>query len=256
MTQPSGSSGKVSGGDWGVLNGCLVEGDPEQQKRQREVRRRALVLSVALQSVVVAAIVLVPLFGKPARIALANVTPLPPYYSRPAPRPITDVQPQQRPRVNTCRICAPRSIPPTIVYHEAARPDDPQGEPRIDAIEIPGATSLLPNSRVAEPPPPPTSGDRTPIVHITHISPAMLTHRVEPVYPALARQIGRSGRVELRAVIATDGSIQSLEAVGGDPLFYSSAMEAVRQWRYTPTVLNGLQVEVDTYITVIYNVQR
>jgi periplasmic protein TonB len=84
----------------------------------------------------------------------------------------------------------------------------------------------------------------------------MLTHRVEPVYPALARQIGRSGRVELRAVIATDGSIQSLEAVGGDPLFYSSALEAVRQWRYTPTVLNGLQVEVDTYITVIYNVQR
>src|ERR1700688_4476053 len=80
----------------GVLNGCLVEGDPEQQMRQRKVRRRALVLSVALQSIAVAAIVLVPLLGKPARIALANVTPLPPYYSRPvqqrtavpqAPRP-------------------------------------------------------------------------------------------------------------------------------------------------------------------------
>ena len=84
----------------------------------------------------------------------------------------------------------------------------------------------------------------------------MLTHRVEPVYPTLARQIGRSGHVELRAIIAADGSMQSLEAVGGDPMFFQSALEAVRQWRYTPTLLNGRQVEVDTYITVIYNMQR
>jgi periplasmic protein TonB len=257
MTQPAGSPGQVSGGDLGVLNGCLVEGDLEQQKRQRMLRRRALILSVAVQSIVVAAIVLVPLFGRPARIALANVTPLPPYYSRPAPRAITEAQPQQPPPVNTRRFWETLSIPPTIAFHEAPRSDDGQGEPRLDAISIPGATETPLNSRnVSVPPPPPPGGDRTHIVHITHISPAMLTHRVEPVYPALARQIGRSGRVELRAVIAADGTIQSLEAVAGDPLFYSSALEAVRQWRYTPTVLNGLQVEVDTYITVIYNVQR
>jgi periplasmic protein TonB len=84
----------------------------------------------------------------------------------------------------------------------------------------------------------------------------MLTHRVEPVYPTLAKQIGRSGRVELRAVISEDGSIQSLEAVAGDPMFFQSALEAVRQWRYTPTLLNGRRMEVDTYITVIYNMQR
>ena len=74
----------------------------------------------------------------------------------------------------------------------------------------------------------------------------MLTRRIEPIYPTLPRQLGRSGRVELRAIIATDGTIQSLQ----------SALEAVRQWRYTPTVLNGRVVEVDTYITVIYNKQR
>jgi len=84
----------------------------------------------------------------------------------------------------------------------------------------------------------------------------MLTHRVEPIYPTLPKQLGRSGRVELRAIIATDGAIQSLQVVGGDPLFYQSAMDAVRQWRYTPTVLNGQTVEVDTYITVIYNLTR
>ena len=91
---------------------------------------------------------------------------------------------------------------------------------------------------------------------MTHIDPAMLTRRIEPIYPTLPRQLGRSGRVELRAIIATDGTIQSLQVVGGDPLFFQSALEAVRQWRYTPTVLNGRIVEVDTYITVIYNIQR
>jgi len=84
----------------------------------------------------------------------------------------------------------------------------------------------------------------------------MLIHRVEPVYPALARQLGRAGRVELRAVIATDGTIQSLQVVSGDPLFYQSAIDAVRQWRYRPTVLNGEPVEIDTFITVIYNIDR
>jgi protein TonB len=90
----------------------------------------------------------------------------------------------------------------------------------------------------------------------TQISAAMLIHRVEPVYPTLARQIGRAGRVELRAVIATDGSIQSLQVVSGNPLFYQSALDAVRQWRYRPTVLNGEPVEIDTFISVIYNIDR
>ena len=84
----------------------------------------------------------------------------------------------------------------------------------------------------------------------------MLIHRVEPVYPTLARQTRRVGRVELRAIIATDGTIQSLQVISGDPLFYQSAMEAVRQWRYRPTVLKGEPVEIDTFISVIYNMDR
>jgi TonB family protein len=81
----------------------------------------------------------------------------------------------------------------------------------------------------------------------------MLSFRVEPVYPALPKQLHREGRVELRAVIATDGSIQLLEAVSGDPLFYQSALSAVREWRYHPTILNGVPVEVDTHIIVVYS---
>lgn len=81
----------------------------------------------------------------------------------------------------------------------------------------------------------------------------MLIHRVEPVYPVLAKQTHREGRVELRAIIGTDGTIRSLQIVSGDPLFLMSAKEAVEQWRYKPTVLNGQPVEIDTYITVIYS---
>ena len=246
---------QVSRNHSGVLDGCLVEGDPEHEWRQRKVRRRALVLSVALQSIVVAAIVLVPLLGKPARIAFANVTPVAPYYSRPVPRQASVAQPPSRRDVNTCRFCPGRTIPPNIVFHDPAPPDNGNDAPPV-GINIPG-TFAPPSTNPAAAPAPPQSAPETPrVVRVTHIDPAMLTHRLEPVYPALAKQIGRSGRVELRAIIAVDGTIQSLEVVGGDPMFFPSALEAVRQWRYTPTVLNGQNVQVDTYITVIYNLRR
>jgi len=80
----------------------------------------------------------------------------------------------------------------------------------------------------------------------------MVIHRVEPIYPPLGRQLRREGRVELHAVISTDGSIQSLEVVSGDPLFFQSALAAVREWRYRPTILDGQPVEIDTHISVIY----
>ncbi len=84
----------------------------------------------------------------------------------------------------------------------------------------------------------------------------MLIRRVEPVYPPLPKQIHKEGRVELHAIIATDGTIQSLEIVGGDPMFFQSALDAVSQWRYRPTILNGQPVQIDTHITVIYTMQH
>jgi protein TonB len=91
---------------------------------------------------------------------------------------------------------------------------------------------------------------------MTHLESAMLVHRVEPVYPALARQTLREGQVELHAIIATDGTIVSLQVVNGDALFLRSAVDAVSQWRYRPTVLNGQPVEIETYITVIYTLHH
>ena len=85
---------------------------------------------------------------------------------------------------------------------------------------------------------------------------AQLIRRVEPAYPRLAIQIHREGRVELHAIISTDGTIESLEVISGDPFFIQSALFAVRQWRYRPTILNGRPVEVDTHITVIYTLSH
>jgi len=97
---------------------------------------------------------------------------------------------------------------------------------------------------------------RPQIVRVTTVDPAMLIRRVEPVYPALAKQTRREGRVELRAIIGTDGTIQYLQIVASDPLFDISARDAVQQWRYRPTILNGQPVEIDTYITVVYTLQH
>jgi periplasmic protein TonB len=79
---------------------------------------------------------------------------------------------------------------------------------------------------------------------------AQLINRVEPVYPRIAAVSGIQGQVKLHAIIARDGSIQSLNAISGHPLLVRAALEAVEQWRYRPYVLNGETVEVETFITV------
>jgi periplasmic protein TonB len=82
------------------------------------------------------------------------------------------------------------------------------------------------------------------------VSEGLLVHQVRPVYPPLARSARIQGSVVLQAVIGKDGSIQNLRLVSGHPMLTSSAMEAVKQWKYKPYFLNGEPVEVDTQITV------
>lgn len=79
---------------------------------------------------------------------------------------------------------------------------------------------------------------------------ARLLHRVDPVYPPIARQARISGTVELTGVIGIDGRIRELQVVHGHPFLAKAALEAVRQWTYEPTLLNGAAVEVIAPITV------
>jgi protein TonB len=85
---------------------------------------------------------------------------------------------------------------------------------------------------------------------------AKLVKKVIPVYPSLARQVRISGKVELLGVIARDGTIQHLQVVSGHPLLVQAALEAVRQWIYSPTLLNGQAMEVIAPISVNFTLAQ
>jgi TonB family protein len=82
---------------------------------------------------------------------------------------------------------------------------------------------------------------------------ANLINKVQPVYPAEAKKQRVSGNVRLHVVIGRDGSVAFVEALSGDPLLQGAAIDAVRQWRYRPTTLQGEPVEIDTSIDVIFS---
>jgi protein TonB len=81
---------------------------------------------------------------------------------------------------------------------------------------------------------------------------ANLIRQVTPVYPPIAKTAHISGTVVLHAIISKDGTIEQLEYISGPPLLMKNAMDAVRQWRYRPTMLNGEPVEVDTTVSVVF----
>ena len=85
-----------------------------------------------------------------------------------------------------------------------------------------------------------------------NVASAKLINKVQPVYPPLARQTRISGTVRLHAILGKDGTVQQLETISGHPLLIQAALDAVHQWRYEPTLLNGEPVEVDTTIDVIF----
>ncbi len=246
-----------------VFAGCLVDGDPQQHAQELHTRRRSLTISLAVQLLALAAIVVIPLLGTPVWTAMKVVTPMPPY--GPSVRPHAGRSRPTPPEPKATQIFLPPANP------SPRRPSGNEsvndGSPQFDGPSAPISDDATPGVcagsgcipvaglRTAPPPPLQSTPPRGPL-HVTHLDPALLIHRVEPRYPALMIQLRRDGRVELHAIIARDGSIQSLEAVSGDPLFYQSALDAVSQWRYKPTTLNGEPVEIDTYISVIYSLNR
>ena len=85
---------------------------------------------------------------------------------------------------------------------------------------------------------------------------AMIVSKVPPVYPAAAKEAGVSGVVHLPAIIGKDGRVQELHALSGPPLLIQAAIDAVRQWVYRPTLLNGNPVEVETTIDINFTLNQ
>jgi periplasmic protein TonB len=79
-----------------------------------------------------------------------------------------------------------------------------------------------------------------------------LIHKVDPEYPQGANGKRLSGTVRLHVLITNDGSVGQLEVISGDSVLARAALDAVRQWKYRPVVLNGDPVEVDTTIDVVF----
>jgi len=113
----------------------------------------------------------------------------------------------------------------------------------------------------APPPPPPPKKDAPPpppsrIKVGGNVQQAKLVRQPRPTYPPLAKQARIQGVVRLSAVIAKDGTIQELSVISGHPLLAPAALEAVRQWVYQPTTLNGEPVEVSTQIDVNFTLSQ
>ena len=100
------------------------------------------------------------------------------------------------------------------------------------------------------PPPPKATPSRIRVGG--NVQAARMIRQIMPVYPPIAKTAHISGTVILHAVIGKDGTVQDLQYVSGPPLLMKNAMDAVKQWRYQPTQLNGDPVEVDTTISVVF----
>jgi len=85
------------------------------------------------------------------------------------------------------------------------------------------------------------------------VSQGLLIRRVQPNYPPLAKQARIQGQVVLQAEISKDGTIQNLQLISGHPMLAPAAIEAVKQWRYKPYLLNGEPVAVETTVLVNFS---
>lgn len=221
----------------------------------------AAVLSFAFQALVLSVFVLLPLIYTNA-LPVGNLktwieVPQPP--GRAAPQPPQPHQVAQHPTSNYVEGVMVQ--PHTIPLHVGHVVDPADTSSSVD--EGPGVIGMPPgtgtNNRViadiighavgnAAPPAPRPS--LTSVRLTSQITEGLLIRKVTPSYPKLAMIARQQGSVILEATIARDGSIENLRAVSGPPLLLGAAIDAVRQWRYRPYLLNNQPVEVETQITV------
>ncbi|HEX4643042.1 MAG TPA: TonB family protein [Candidatus Acidoferrales bacterium] len=246
-----------------VLGRCLVEGDPESTASARSRRRKTFGASLAIEILLLALLVAIPLLTSVAQPRLRK--DLPPDITfirgRHDRNPIQHARPTS-PEHTRAPIWseaqeifnAPRPVhQPEEADGDDRAPDMPGGE------VVPGALEAAELNRSAFVPPahvePPAHPEKRIVKVSEGVLEAQLISRIEPQYPFIAMETKTEGTVRLHAIISRDGRITFLDVLSGHPLLVKAALDAVRQWRYRPTMLNGEPVEVETSITVIFRLR-
>lgn len=228
----------------------------ESGGKLKTTRGRTTTFSFILEAVIVGVMVLIPLLFTEAlpkaQLMMALVAPPPPPPPPPPPAQVHIVKQVQTDIVNG-QLRTPTKIPKKveIIKEEEAPPPSmgvvggvPGGMPGGSMGGVIGG--IISNAPVAVP------KVATPQrVRVSQgVTQGMVLHKVQPAYPPLARTARVQGTVLLAAVIGKDGTIQNLHVISGHPLLTQAALDAVKQWRYRPYILNGEPVEVDTQVTV------
>ena len=225
-----------------------------------------VVVSMLFQVAFLGILILIPLIYTEAlpKTMMATMLTAPPPPPPPPPPPavaqVVHVKPQAH-LMDAGKLMQPKVIPKEVkIIKEDAEPDVATGM----TGGVPGGVAggsmggvlggVIGGMGAA--PPPPRPHQTGPLRVGGNVQAARIVNRVQPVYPPLARQTRISGTVRLHAIIGKDGAITSLEVMSGHPLLQQAALDAVRQWRYQPTLLNGEPVDVDTTIDVIFSLNQ
>ena len=212
-------------------------------------------VSFAAQAVAVAVLLVLPLFYTQAlpRLALLGSVIAPP---PPAPGAVRAARDQVASSLDEHALRLPTPIPRPFQFHgdSDGSASGPPGGPGVVGMvgDDPGATALLAALGSGMRPAIPAAPSLRP-PRVSHVMEGNLIRRVQPEYPALARQARIQGTVVLRAVVNREGTIQDLQVISGHPLLVQAAINAVRQWRYRPYFLNDQPVEVETQIMVNFS---
>ncbi len=153
----------------------------------------------------------------------------------------------------------PLQLPAGTSLAERLRParstDLPEPPPTLAVVggaQMPG--NFGSTVRAPLPPPPPAAQKPAPKAKIGgKVQPARLISRKDPVYPPMARQARVRGVVRVEATVGTDGRVRAVKVVNGHPLLQQAAADAVKQWVYSPMLLNGQPVEFTTHVEVGFN---
>lgn len=235
-------------------------------------RRWTKFVGIAIIAAVLGSIIMVQkIWPQTAKDIIARakeilVAPLPPPSSQPAAPepPRVKLPPKVFREVRNDNVLHAPPVIPTVINADPEPPADASPNPAPCPACIPGSTpgsngpggfgppvvvtAAPPPTKAPEPPKP--AAPTKPLVVGGKVQLANLIHKVVPQYPPMAKAAHVSGVVTLGAVIAKDGTIEQLRVLSGNPLLVNAAMEAVKQWIYKPTLLNGQPVEVITQIDV------